>query len=154
MNSTVTVVIQDFRKNGKECHELHPAIKSRFLTCYYVHMPWYEIKPQVDTAYKYSILLSNYKMSHHEKIILVTQSHSKGSGKSAHPPSLARAFAVRIYNILNQRKLQVKSHIPCRIASLRMSIWRISKHTAFNSLFSWDCSNYRFLPVWKGFAPT
>ena len=73
----------------------------------------------------------------HVKTVLITYTNSEGSGKPAHPRSLARDFAVRSHDIGNWKKLETKSWRSGPTELLRARVWRNANRTMLRSFFSW-----------------
>ena len=70
-------------------------------------------------------------------LVLIAYASSEGSGKPAHPRSLARTFAARSYKQWVKRNLQTESQISGPSEWLGMRSWNLSWRNARRHKFAW-----------------
>ena len=70
-------------------------------------------------------------------LVLIAYASSEGSGEPAHPCSLARTFAPRLYKQWIKRNLQTESQIPGPSEWLGMRSWNLSWRNARRHKFAW-----------------
>ena len=74
-------------------------------------------------------------------LVLIAYASSEGSGEPAHPRSLARTFATRLYKQLVKRNLQTESQIPGPSECLGRGSKNLSWRNARRHKFAWRGSN-------------
>ena len=70
-------------------------------------------------------------------LVLIAYASSEGSGEPAHPRSLARTFAPRLYKQWIKRNLQTESQVPGPSEWLGMRSWNLSWRNARRHKFAW-----------------
>ena len=70
-------------------------------------------------------------------LVLIAYASSEGSGEPAHPRSLARTFAARLYKQWVKRNLQTESQFPSPSEWLGMRSWNLSWRNARRHKFAW-----------------